>query len=129
MVLFFAVPTALLFTLSIWKVHASKTEDFLTSQSLTEPDLVVRACEVLTTEVTPDAQPQDASPQYRASLAESLLFKVEISRETDRLIGYPVILKLTTCKYSRAHVMVKFVQVDGVSQMWHMHISAGPVSL
>ncbi|KAK3874524.1 hypothetical protein Pcinc_020543 [Petrolisthes cinctipes] len=69
-------------------VHASKTEDFLTGRSLSEPDLVVRACEVLKTEVFPDSQPEDASPQYRASLTQSLLFKAIISIQSD--LGYTV---------------------------------------
>lgn len=41
-----------------------------------EVPTIINAAKVLGKEVKPDAKPQDASPQYRRSLAQSLLYKV-----------------------------------------------------
>lgn len=58
------------------QIHASQTENFLNGRSLLETDLAKQAAAVLSTELEPDSQPQDASPEYRSSVAEALLYKV-----------------------------------------------------
>lgn len=60
-------------------IHADQTEEFLTGRSLLEPSVVMDAATVLSSEVQPDSQPQDASPQYRSSLAQTLLYKAVLS--------------------------------------------------
>lgn len=60
-------------------IHASLTEEFLNGRSLLESNVAVQASAVLSTELLPDSQPQDASPEYRSSLAEALLYKAIIS--------------------------------------------------
>ncbi|XP_063842770.1 uncharacterized protein LOC135090214 isoform X1 [Scylla paramamosain] len=60
-------------------IHAKQTEEFLAGRSLLQPGLVVEAASVLSLELHPDSQPQDASPQYRSSLAQALLYKAVLS--------------------------------------------------
>lgn len=56
-------------------IHAAQTEDFLTRRRLTDSATVVEAAERLGQEVHPDNLPQDASPEYRRSLSQALLYK------------------------------------------------------
>lgn len=58
------------------QIHASQTEDFLTGRRLTDSETVLEAAKLVGQEVKPDSHPQDATPAYRTSLAQSLLYKV-----------------------------------------------------
>ncbi|XP_042871768.1 indole-3-acetaldehyde oxidase-like [Penaeus japonicus] len=60
-------------------IHAANTEEFLSGRRLTEQGLLTEAAGILAMEVLPDALPQDSSPAYRLSLAQSLLYKAVIS--------------------------------------------------
>ena len=56
-------------------IHATETENFLTGKRLTDEATVVQAAEILGREVQPDSNLQDASPDYRRSLSQALLYK------------------------------------------------------
>lgn len=56
-------------------IHAVETENFLVGRRLTDEATVVHAAEILGREVQPDSQPQDASPAYRRSVSQALLYK------------------------------------------------------
>lgn len=56
-------------------IHAAETENFLMGRRLTDQATVVEAAEILGREVQPDNHPQDASPDYRRSLSQALLYK------------------------------------------------------
>lgn len=56
-------------------IHATETENFLMGRRLTDEATVVQAAEILGREVQPDNHPQDASPAYRRSLSQALLYK------------------------------------------------------
>ncbi|XP_063609254.1 uncharacterized protein LOC134783340 [Penaeus indicus] len=66
-------------------IHAKQTESFLTGRSLMETPTIINAAKVLAKEVNPDAKPQDASPQYRRSLAQNLLYKTVVSILGDKV--------------------------------------------
>ncbi|XP_045620965.1 LOW QUALITY PROTEIN: uncharacterized protein [Procambarus clarkii] len=59
-------------------IHAEQTESYLVDKQLTDVVTVVEAAKMLGNEMTPDAKPQDASPQYRKSLAQSLFYKAVV---------------------------------------------------
>ncbi|XP_063888909.1 uncharacterized protein LOC135115838 isoform X1 [Scylla paramamosain] len=56
-------------------IHATETENFLMGRRLNDQATVVEAAEILGREVQPDNHPQDASPAYRRSLSQALLYK------------------------------------------------------
>ncbi|XP_042871766.1 indole-3-acetaldehyde oxidase-like [Penaeus japonicus] len=66
-------------------IHAKQTESFLRGRSLLQVPTIVKAARLLGKEVKPDAQPQDASPQYRKSLAQNLLYKAIVSILGDKV--------------------------------------------
>lgn len=66
-------------------IHAKQTESFLMGRSLMEVPAIIKAAKILGKEVKPDAKPQDASPQYRRSLAQSLLYKTIVSILGDKV--------------------------------------------
>ncbi|XP_070000799.1 uncharacterized protein [Penaeus vannamei] len=66
-------------------IHASQTEDFLTGRRLTDSETVLEAAKLVGQEVKPDSHPQDATPAYRTSLAQSLLYKTIVGILGDRV--------------------------------------------
>lgn len=66
-------------------IHAAQTEDFLTRRRITDEQTVVIAAEKLGQEVQPDNFPQDASPAYRRSLSQALLYKTILGFLGDRV--------------------------------------------
>lgn len=66
-------------------IHAAQTEDFLTRRRLTDTATVVAAAETLGREVQPDSHPQDASPAYRQSLSQALLYKTIVGFLGDKV--------------------------------------------
>ncbi|XP_068204376.1 uncharacterized protein [Palaemon carinicauda] len=56
-------------------IHASQTESYLSNLKLNENETVLEAVRLLGEEVSPDNHFEDASPEYRRSLSQSLLFK------------------------------------------------------
>lgn len=66
-------------------IHAAQTEDFLTRRRITDAPTVVAAAEKLGQEVQPDNFPQDASPAYRRSLSQALLYKTIIGFLGDKV--------------------------------------------
>nr|XP_053649189.1 uncharacterized protein LOC128700182 isoform X1 [Cherax quadricarinatus]XP_053649190.1 uncharacterized protein LOC128700182 isoform X1 [Cherax quadricarinatus]XP_053649191.1 uncharacterized protein LOC128700182 isoform X1 [Cherax quadricarinatus]XP_053649192.1 uncharacterized protein LOC128700182 isoform X1 [Cherax quadricarinatus] len=68
-------------------IHAEQTEAYLVGKYLTEVVTVVEAAKILANEMTPDAKPQDASPQYRKSLAQSLFYKAVVGFLGDKVSG------------------------------------------
>lgn len=56
-------------------IHASQTESYLADKRLNENETVQEAVRLLGEEVNPDSHYADASPEYRRSLSQSLLFK------------------------------------------------------
>ncbi|KAK7082852.1 hypothetical protein SK128_018427, partial [Halocaridina rubra] len=59
-------------------IHASQTEEYLTNKNLNILWTVQRAINLLGEEVNPDSNFEDASPEYRRSLSQSLLYKAII---------------------------------------------------
>ncbi|XP_064107764.1 uncharacterized protein LOC135216406 [Macrobrachium nipponense] len=70
-----AAPTILLGGINPTFMHAKKTENYLLNRRLTDVPTVVESAVILGNEVKPDSQKQDASPEYRISLARCLLYK------------------------------------------------------
>ncbi|XP_076038721.1 uncharacterized protein LOC143023927 isoform X2 [Oratosquilla oratoria] len=70
-------------------IRAKETEKFINGRRLDEPLLIDEATRTLAGELAPDSKPQDASPEYRASLAMALLYKTLIgligSRANERM--------------------------------------------
>ncbi len=56
-------------------MHATQTEDFLFGKDLNKETLTA-AMEKLELELKPNENPPDGSPEYRKTLAQSLLYKV-----------------------------------------------------
>lgn len=59
-------------------IHATETENFLVGRKLNDEATVMEAAELLGREVQPDSHPQDASPAYRRSLSQALLYKTVV---------------------------------------------------
>lgn len=59
-----------------YQIHAEQTELYLVNERLTEVRSIVKAAKMIANELNPDPRPQDASPEYRKSLAQGLFFKV-----------------------------------------------------
>ncbi|KAK4325143.1 hypothetical protein Pmani_004297 [Petrolisthes manimaculis] len=70
-------------------IHAANTEEFLIGRKLNDNATIVEAAKILGSEVKPDNHPQDASPKYRAQLAQALLFKAVIGF-LDKVVGVRV---------------------------------------
>ncbi|KAK3885385.1 hypothetical protein Pcinc_010383 [Petrolisthes cinctipes] len=70
-------------------IHAANTEEFLIGRKLNDNATIVEAAKILGSEVKPDNHPQDASPKYRAQLAQALLFKTVIGF-LDKVVGVRV---------------------------------------
>ena len=56
-------------------VHATQTEEFLLGRSLVDPDVQLRAFQILNSEINPNYDPVLASTDYRQSLSVSLFYK------------------------------------------------------
>lgn len=59
-------------------IHAEQTEQYLINKRLTEVITVREAANMIGNELNPDSRPQDASPEYRKSLAQGLFFKAVV---------------------------------------------------
>ncbi|XP_076041684.1 uncharacterized protein LOC143025623 [Oratosquilla oratoria] len=68
-------PTILFGGINEYFIHAEETETFLNGKVLTEASLAQEVAEILVAELKPDSKPQDASPEYRKTLAAALLYK------------------------------------------------------
>ncbi|CAL4076880.1 unnamed protein product, partial [Meganyctiphanes norvegica] len=68
-------------------INASKTEAYLRNKSLLDDQTINGALMVLGNEVIPEVQPQDASPQYRTSLTQALLYKSVVGILGDKVDG------------------------------------------
>lgn len=64
-----------LYTLPFVKVHARKTEDYLTGKTLNN-DTIQGAVAMLDAEIQPTMTPPDAHPEYRKALAQATFYKV-----------------------------------------------------
>lgn len=56
-------------------VHAKQTEEFLRGKNVFDASVLTGAFQVLSEELQPDANPLDASPEYRKQLALGLFYK------------------------------------------------------
>jgi xanthine dehydrogenase/oxidase len=63
------------YSIYLFQVHASQTEEFLNGKAL-DTKTIQGAMDVLEKELNPDEKPPDASPEYRKTLAQALLYKV-----------------------------------------------------
>lgn len=61
---------------SLLQVRASATEAALEGKSLEDEGVLQAAMQALAAEIKPDNLPQDPSPEYRLSVAQTLLYKV-----------------------------------------------------
>lgn len=71
-------PTLLLGGINPQFIHAAKTENFLLNKKVSDVKTLLDAAKIMEREIIPDSHPQDASPEYRKSLAISLFYKTVV---------------------------------------------------
>lgn len=72
-------------------MHATQAEDFLNGKNL-DKTTINGVMEKLEAELKPNEHAPDATPQYRKTLAQSLLYKVRESAKTCKIIRFVKII-------------------------------------
>jgi len=70
-----SLPTIVFGGISSQFVHAINTERFLLGKNLNDPDILKTALSILNDEIAPDNDPVSADPNFRRTLACSLMYK------------------------------------------------------
>ena len=80
-----SLPTIVFGGISSQFVHATKTEQFLMGKNLNDPDALETAFNILKNEIVPDNDPVSADPNYRRTLACSLMYKFILFVNKDKI--------------------------------------------
>ena len=70
------VKTACYYTLLLFQIHGSKTEQYLLGKNLSTPGVVAEALGTLGSELVPEDTKPGPSVQYKHTVAVALLYKV-----------------------------------------------------
>uniref|UniRef100_T1HPY1 FAD-binding PCMH-type domain-containing protein n=1 Tax=Rhodnius prolixus TaxID=13249 RepID=T1HPY1_RHOPR len=76
------------YRLQTFKTHASKTECYLIGKPLTKQETLSNALNILCSEIHPEVEPVEASPEYRKKLAISLFYRFVLGVNPD-LVNEP----------------------------------------
>ncbi|XP_059474057.1 uncharacterized protein LOC132195836 [Neocloeon triangulifer] len=67
--------------------HATNTENYLVGRNLLDASTVLGAIAILASELVPDNQPEDASPEYRKLVAQGVFYKFLLGLDPNRVIA------------------------------------------
>jgi hypothetical protein len=101
--------TRVVHSIYLFQVHASQTEEFLNGKAL-DTKTIQGAMDVLEKELNPDEKPPDASPEYRKTLAQALLYKVRAKFHATR--KYKMTLKSILVSWFRRQFWVWWVPLQ-----------------